>query len=226
MTNNTSAVHSRDRSMLTVFIKELDRTWFGVAYTENKIAATALSTTKEGVIKSLTRSIPSHAEYRIRNESSGFAEKIILMLRELNLGNEDFKSFSLAGECISEPAASVLKAAASVPIGYVTSYGNLAKIAGTSPRAVGRIMAKNPIYPIVPCHRIVGSNFSLVGYGGRKTSQALQAKLAKLLKERRGFNSKKKISADGGQLTVYPVERVISKAEKELLNSHQQKKLN
>ena len=133
MTNNIPAVNPRDRSMLTVFTKELDHTWFSVAYTENKIAATALSTTKEGAIRSLTRNIPAHAEYRILKESTDFAEKTILMLRELNLGKEDLKNFTLADECISEPATSVLRAAASVPIGYVTSYGNLAKVAGTSP---------------------------------------------------------------------------------------------
>lgn len=55
-----------------------------------------------------------------------------------------------------------------VPYGEVRSYGWLATQAG-SPRAVratGGAMAANQIPIVVPCHRIVGSNGSLVGFGG------------------------------------------------------------
>ena len=211
--------------MLTIFMKEIDGTWFGVAYAQNKIVATCLESTRAGVKKNLIRSIPTHAEFNVVEKSSDFAEKSISMLKEISQGNEELKSFTLATEYISESTAKVLKAAALVPIGFVTSYGNLAKVAATSPRVVGRIMAKNPIYPIVPCHRIVGSDFALVGYGGRKNTTALQAKLDKLFKERRGFTSERKISTDGGEFTVYPVEHVIRKVEKELGFSHQQKRL-
>jgi O-6-methylguanine DNA methyltransferase len=98
------------------------------------------------------------------------------MLKELDSGNEESKNFSLATEYIPEFVAKVLKAAATIPIGYVTSYGNVAKTADTEPRTVGRIMATNPLYPIVPCHRVVGTDFSLVGYGGRKKPASIESK--------------------------------------------------
>jgi O-6-methylguanine DNA methyltransferase len=106
-----------------------------------------------------------------------------------------------------------LKAAASIPIGYVASYGSIAKISGLNPRLVGRIMASNPLYPIVPCHRVVGADFSLVGYGGRRTPDALKAKLARLTAESRGFKSERDVSIGEEKLRVFPVERVIERAK-------------
>lgn len=71
-------------------------------------------------------------------------------------------------------------------------------------------MATNPLYPIVPCHRVVGSDMSLVGYGGRQDSEALIAKLRRLIAESRGFKAEEEISLPYGRLTVYPAEWVIN----------------
>ena len=87
---------------------------------------------------------------------------------ELEAGREEHKSFSLAAEYVGEPLAGVLKVAAAIPLGYVTSYGNIAKASGAEARDVGKVMASNPLYPIVPCHRVVGADLSLVGYAGSK----------------------------------------------------------
>ena len=192
-----------------------------MAYVGDKILATAVGSTKEKTRGSLMRSIPFGVEHQIVEESSEFAEKMTLMLRELECGNEESMSFSLATEYVPEPVARVLKAAAAVPIGYVASYGDIAKAADTEPRVVGKIMAGNPLYPIVACHRIVGADFSLVGYGGRKTLPALQAKLARLSKEARGFAKEREVLVNGKKLTVYPVELVIRKAKKRGLDSCQ-----
>jgi len=51
-----------------------------------------------------------------------------------------------------------------IPPGYVTTYSSLARVLGTSPRAVGRLMAMNPDPIIVPCHRVVKSSLELGGY--------------------------------------------------------------
>jgi methylated-DNA-[protein]-cysteine S-methyltransferase len=52
--------------------------------------------------------------------------------------------------------------------GTTTSYGALAKKIGKpeAVRAVGLANGQNPISLIVPCHRVIGSNGSLTGYGG------------------------------------------------------------
>jgi methylated-DNA-[protein]-cysteine S-methyltransferase len=70
----------------------------------------------------------------------------------------------------------VLGELARVPFGEVTTYGALAARAGKpkAARAVGTIMNRNPIPIVLPCHRVVGANGSLVGYaGGLERKQAL-----------------------------------------------------
>jgi len=55
-----------------------------------------------------------------------------------------------------------------IPYGKTTSYGKVADIIGkpNASRAVGSANGKNPIAIIVPCHRVIGSDGSLTGYGG------------------------------------------------------------
>ncbi|HLQ56184.1 MAG TPA: methylated-DNA--[protein]-cysteine S-methyltransferase [Streptosporangiaceae bacterium] len=55
-----------------------------------------------------------------------------------------------------------------IPYGETVSYGELARGIGkeSASRAVGLANGKNPVAIIVPCHRVVGSDGSLTGYGG------------------------------------------------------------
>lgn len=55
-----------------------------------------------------------------------------------------------------------------VPYGHTTTYGDLARQIGegTSPRAVGAAVGKNPLCIIIPCHRVIGSTGKLTGYAG------------------------------------------------------------
>lgn len=55
-----------------------------------------------------------------------------------------------------------------IPKGKVATYGQIARLAGNpkASRAVGAIMKHNPFAPIVPCHRVVGSNGNLTGFSG------------------------------------------------------------
>ncbi len=61
----------------------------------------------------------------------------------------------------------VYQALLTVPPGAVVSYGELARLAGypRAARAVGTVMATNPIAIVVPCHRVVRSDGSLGHYG-------------------------------------------------------------
>jgi O-6-methylguanine DNA methyltransferase len=68
----------------------------------------------------------------------------------------------------------VWQALLEIPAGQTMSYGAIAKQLGSAgaSRAVGAANGANPIAIIVPCHRVIGSNGSLTGYGGgldRKT---------------------------------------------------------
>ena len=62
----------------------------------------------------------------------------------------------------------VWQALRTIPYGQTTTYGELARRIGapTASRAVGLANGRNPVSVIVPCHRVIGSNGSLTGYGG------------------------------------------------------------
>ena len=63
---------------------------------------------------------------------------------------------------------SVWRALQDIPYGETISYGELARRIGNpkGSRAVGLANGSNPIPIIVPCHRVIGSNGKLTGYGG------------------------------------------------------------
>ena len=69
----------------------------------------------------------------------------------------------------SEFQANVLQVVVRIPPGQVKTYGQIAEEIGlnkSAARAVGRANATNPIPIIIPCHRVVGANGELTGYGG------------------------------------------------------------
>ena len=55
-----------------------------------------------------------------------------------------------------------------IPFGRTASYGDIARRVGNpkASRAVGMANSKNPIPIIVPCHRVIGKDGSLTGFGG------------------------------------------------------------
>ncbi len=72
----------------------------------------------------------------------------------------------------------ICRVAQSIPYGELRTYGELAAMIGRkgAARAVGRVMAANPLPIIIPCHRVVSSDGSLTGYsasGGLETKKRL-----------------------------------------------------
>ena len=77
--------------------------------------------------------------------------------------------FDLELELVGTPfQRSVWAALLTIPYGETRSYGEIATQIGSPGafRAVGLANGHNPIGIIVPCHRVIGSNGSLTGYGG------------------------------------------------------------
>jgi len=66
-----------------------------------------------------------------------------------------------------------------IPWGETRSYGQIAALLGRpeAARAVGRAVGTNPVSIVVPCHRIIGSDGSLTGYGGGLDRKAALLKL-------------------------------------------------
>lgn len=81
----------------------------------------------------------------------------------------DLREFSVPlAPCGSDFQQRVWAALRTIPFGEVRSYGELAAHLGdrSMAQAVGSANARNPISIIIPCHRVLGSAGSLVGYAG------------------------------------------------------------
>jgi methylated-DNA-[protein]-cysteine S-methyltransferase len=69
-----------------------------------------------------------------------------------------------------------------IPRGKVTTYGQIARKLNTKAyRAVGNACRKNPYAPRVPCHRVVRSDGTIGGFGGKTSGKSVEDK-AQLLR--------------------------------------------
>lgn len=98
---------------------------------------------------------------------SEVSELANLQLQEYFAGKRT--AFDLPLELEGTPfQLAVWKAMLEIPYGETRTYGQLAAAIGrpAASRAVGQAANRNPIWIVIPCHRIVGSNHSLTGYAG------------------------------------------------------------
>jgi len=195
--------------VIGVYAKNIGGVWFGVTCDKQRVFGTSFAGNEQEALKSLLSSIPFNVPFQVFQEPSAFADNVLASVKNVYDGNGISQSFSLATEHLSAYTQRVLEAASLIPVGYVASYGSIAKAAGGSPRAVGRVMAENPFAPIVPCHRVVSSDFTLGGYGG-----GLSVKLEFLVREKRGYTSPRQIPVGDKKLQVFPVEFVLKKLKR------------
>ena len=96
----------------------------------------------------------------------------------LKTGRGDFSAYRFDLEGMTPFQRSVLAALSTIPAGEVVTYGELAAAAGKpgAARAVGNVMASNPIPLILPCHRVVATN----GLGGFTGGLDIKRKLLRL----------------------------------------------
>jgi len=198
--------------MISVYTKNIDGVWFGVACADQSVFGTAFANSQQETIKKLLRRLPLNVPFQVFPQPSAFAEPALAAAKNVYDGNNTPKntSLALATEHLSAYTRKVLETASAIPAGYVASYGAVAKAAGGSPRAAGHVMASNPFAPIVPCHRVVSADFTLGGYGG-----GLKTKLEFLTREKRGYVSPREIRVGNKKLHVFPVEYVLKKLGKD-----------
>ncbi|MCS7125130.1 MAG: methylated-DNA--[protein]-cysteine S-methyltransferase [Candidatus Bathyarchaeota archaeon] len=196
--------------MLTLHVKAVKGVWFGVAYENENVFATSFAFDRKRALQSLLKSIPYDIPFQHLEKPTEFADKVVSSLKNIYDGQGCDEKFSLAMGRLSDYAQKVLRTVSLVPVGYVASYGSVAKAAGGGPRAVGWVMASNPFPLIIPCHRVVASDFSLGGYGG-----GVHVKLEILKREEKGYTSTMEIKVNDGVLKVFPVEFVLRRLKEQ-----------
>jgi methylated-DNA-[protein]-cysteine S-methyltransferase len=119
----------------------------------------------DGLFMDAQRHAPGVGRGRVRDEAP-FVE-LVAQLEAYFAGSpvEFDVSLSLLGTDFQQRVWSELR---EIPLGETISYGELARRLGTpgASRAVGLANGRNPVAIVVPCHRVIGANGRLTGYGG------------------------------------------------------------
>jgi methylated-DNA-[protein]-cysteine S-methyltransferase len=117
--------------------------------------------------------LPQLPPLRGRNHDAthAIAEPVLLLARrELDeYFRGDLRSFTIPLHPVgTEFQLAVWESVLGIPYGATATYGEIARGIGpgVSPRAVGRAVGQNPLALMIPCHRVVGSDGGLTGYGG------------------------------------------------------------
>ncbi len=193
--------------MIHVYHEIIDGVWFGAAVENNKVLATNFSF--EGDLRRLLKKLPMHLSFQVVEKPNQLLSEVVKALKEIFDGRDRGSyGFKLAMDCLSNYMKKVLGFTCLVPVGYVTTYGSLTKVAGGSARSVGQIEASNPFPLVVPCHRVVCSDLSVGGYG-----YGMQVKRELLQREERGYEEAKRLRVGDRELTLFPAEQVCKGAE-------------
>jgi methylated-DNA-[protein]-cysteine S-methyltransferase len=110
--------------------------------------------------------IPAQADPQWHNDAEPLRETA-RQLRAYFAGELEFFDLTLAPQ--GTPfQQTVWNRLCEIPFGETISYGELARRIGNpnASRAVGLANGSNPIPIVIPCHRVIGSNGKLTGYGG------------------------------------------------------------
>lgn len=167
--------------------KSLERVWYydteigRVGIAENGNAITEITLLKTLVGPGIIRPLNPKME-----EETQLLKTAAEQLKEYLAGNRQTFDLPLDPRG-TEFQKAVWNALLDIPFGEIRSYKHVAEAIGNPKacRAVGMANNKNPILIVIPCHRVIGSDGSLVGYGG---GIDLKEKLLKL----EGFEVKKK----------------------------------
>jgi len=120
----------------------------------------------DGVLVGLWMGAPPAADTLGPRDDEGFAD-VRDQLAEYFAGSRTTFELSLraAGSPLQQAVWRLISA---IPYGATRTYGDLARELGdpTLAQAVGAACGRNPLPVVVPCHRIVGADGSLVGFGG------------------------------------------------------------
>jgi methylated-DNA-[protein]-cysteine S-methyltransferase len=140
---------------------ELGPVW--VAVSEHGLAGVGLKLSQEAFEEDLRR----HGYRRLirDSQSTAFAFQ---QIEEYLDGKRTGFQMSIDWSGLTAFQKQVLQATSQIPYGQVKTYGELARGIGRpgAARAVGRAEATNPFPLVIPCHRVLGSDGKLHGYGG------------------------------------------------------------
>ena len=192
--------------MIYVGYQKRKDAWYGAAVQDKQVLATCFST-QEPDLRRLLRRLPPDIRFQVTEEHNQLLANVLNALEEVFYGNDrENYGFEIALDNLSSYTQKVLSCTRLVPVGYVTTYGAIAKVVGGIARSVGRVEASNPFPLLIPCHRVVCSDLSIGGYGYGE-----QIKMDILQREERGYEESMELKVKNRELSLFPAELVKQK---------------
>jgi methylated-DNA-[protein]-cysteine S-methyltransferase len=192
--------------MIDVCYQKRKNIWYGAAVQKEQVLAADFSL-EEPDLRQLTRKLPQDTPFQVIEEPDQFLANVLNALEAVFNGKDSkVYGFKIDMTHLSSYTRKVLNCTRLIPVGYVTTYGALAKVAGGIARSVGRVEASNPFPLLIPCHRVVCSDLSIGGYGyGEQTKREI------LQMEERGYEESKRLKVDNKELFMFPAKWVKQK---------------
>jgi len=187
--------------MICICYQKRNRVWYGAAVQDNQVLATCFSAEEPDLERLLVR-LPYDVPFQVVEEPNQFLAKVLGASEEIFNGKDrESYGFKIALDHLSSYTRKVLNCTRLVPVGYVTTYGAISKVAGGIARSVGRVEASNPVPLLIPCHRVVRSDLSTGGYGYGE-----QIKMEILQREERSYEDSIELQVDEKKLALFPAK--------------------
>lgn len=136
--------------------------WMAAAWRLDRLSRLTFG---HGTAREALRAVPISDELadRLIGDDPEFAQR---MAAFADGAVDDFRDLAIVESDYTDFQRRIVRACRRIPYGCTSSYGELAAKAGSprAARAVGNVMANNPVALVVPCHRVVGSGGALGGY--------------------------------------------------------------
>ncbi len=148
---------------LRFYVCDTERGWMGLVFSEHGLRNTTLPLrTREEALRQVMEL--GATEIMPENELADVPERVCALAS----GRYENLAVHIDWNGVTGFRRRVMEAAMSIPHGETRTYKWLAEQAGNprAARAAGRVMATNPLAIVVPCHRVIGSDGGLHGYGG------------------------------------------------------------
>jgi methylated-DNA-[protein]-cysteine S-methyltransferase len=193
--------------VIEIYSQTSDGVTFTVALESSKILVTTFRADPHEALESVLDNLPDGEPFEVCQDASVEAKTVLEAIKAIYDGRDTDATLTISTSRLPAYTNRVIQATIAIPVGYVTTYDAIAAAVGGGARAVGNAMACNLFAPLVPCHRVVKSDFTLGGYG----AGGLKVKLEFLKREKRGYTEPKTVEICYGHLKVFPVECVLEK---------------
>ena len=191
--------------MIFIYHQKIDKVWYAAAIENDKIFATAFSpNNEEEASRHLLSNLPYNIPFQVTEKPRQLLAELLKTLKAIFDGKGVSRSsFKTSMDHLPSYMRRVLSCTSLIPVGYLTTYGAIAKVAGGSPRSVGGTEASNPFPLLIPCHRVVRADFTIGGYGlGEKI------KLQILRREDRNYEETTILKINDKALPLFPVKHL------------------